>query len=132
IFTTIVGRRSLKYWIITYAQSRSYNGEDPDTFKRNRVKMAERAFLYPLSACITLPFEAIFLIYAAVSRVLMQLSIVKNVTLGFSGLLTGLAFAFDPATHKAFGEAYIQIRLNNMRRQKIQDNTSDNKVDIPL
>jgi hypothetical protein len=62
----------------------------------------------------------------------MQLSIAKNVTLGFSGLLTGLAFAFDPATHKAYGEAYSQIKLNNMRRQKINDNTSDNKVNISL
>ncbi|KXN73709.1 hypothetical protein CONCODRAFT_3267 [Conidiobolus coronatus NRRL 28638] len=132
IFTTVVGRRSLKYWIKTYAQSRSYKGEDPASFKRNRMKMAERAFLYPLATCITLPIEAIFLIVAAFGQFLIQLTVAKNVTLGLSGFLTGLAFAVDPATHKAFREAYFQIKLNIMSRQKVQDNISESTINIPL
>ncbi|KXN73706.1 hypothetical protein CONCODRAFT_3262 [Conidiobolus coronatus NRRL 28638] len=132
IFTAIIGRRSLKYWIATYAQSRSYKGEDPETFKRDRMKMAERAFLYPLATCITLPIEAIFLIFAAFDHFLIQLTIAKNVTLGLSGLLTGLAFAVDPATHKAFREAYFLIKLNTMCCQKVQNNTSDSTINIHL
>jgi hypothetical protein len=132
IFTTIAGRRSLKHWIKTYAQSRSYKGEDPNIFKRNRMKMAERAFLYPLATCITLPIEGIFLIVAAFDVFLLQLTIAKNITLGISGLLTGLAFAVDPATHKAFKEAYHHIRLYNMGCHEIQENASENNINIPL
>jgi hypothetical protein len=132
IFTTIAGRRSLKHWIKTYAQSRSYKGEDPNIFKRNRMKMAERAFLYPLATCITLPIEAIFLIFAAFGTFLIQLTVAKNITLGLSGLLTGLAFAVDPATHKAFREAYFQIKLNVKGRQKVRDNISESTINIPL
>jgi hypothetical protein len=132
IFTTIFGRRSLNNWIIVYAESRTYNGEDPDKFKRNRKRMAERAFLYPLATCITLPIEAVFLIFSGLDRFIMILAILKNVTLGIAGLLTGIAFAVDPATHKAFGEAYLQITTNCINRKHINDNISEITVNIPL
>jgi hypothetical protein len=132
IFTTIVGHRSLKNWINTYAESRSYKGEDPDMFKRNRLKMAKRAFLYPLATCITLPFEALFLILYGFGYFIIQLGYPKAITLGLSGILTGLAFSVDPATHKAFNEAYTQIKLNRISRQKMNDNRSGSTINIPL
>ncbi|KXN74333.1 hypothetical protein CONCODRAFT_2537 [Conidiobolus coronatus NRRL 28638] len=132
IFITIVGHRSLKIWINTYAESRSYKGEDPDIFKRNRMKMAKRAFLYPLATCITLPFEALFLIFYGFGYINTQLGYLKAATLGLSGILTGIAFSVDPATHKAFSEAYTQVKINRINRQQMGDNRSGSTINIPL
>jgi uncharacterized membrane protein len=132
ILTTFIGRSSLKNWINTYADSRTYNGEDPDNFKRTRMKMAERAFLYPLATCITLPFEAMFFILGVLGYFIIQLGYLKAVTIGSSGLLTGLAFAVDPATHKAFAEAYSQIKLNDISKQKCNEDRCKSTINIPL
>jgi hypothetical protein len=132
IFTTVKGHRSLNIWIKTYAESRSYQGEDPRSFKKERMKMAERAFLYPLSTCITLPFEAIFLILFGCGYFVFELGIPKAITLGLSGLLTGIAFAIDPATHKAFSAAYSQIRGKSKCKRSFNNSSSASNSTIPL
>jgi uncharacterized membrane protein len=132
ILTTFIGRSSLKNWINAYANSCTYNEEDPDSFKRTRMKMAERAFLYPLATCITLPFEAMFFILGVLGYFVIHLAYLKAVTIGLSGLLTGLAFAVDPATHHAFAEAYSQIKLIGISRQKSNEDRCKSTVNIPL
>jgi hypothetical protein len=132
IVTTIVGRNSLNIWIKTYAESRSYQGEDPRKFKKERMKMAERAFLYPLATCITLPIEATFLILYGCGYFIFDLGIPKAITLGLSGLLTGIAFAIDPATHKAFSVAYSQITGKVNRQRAYKNGSAVNNSAIPL
>ncbi|KXN73723.1 hypothetical protein CONCODRAFT_3283 [Conidiobolus coronatus NRRL 28638] len=132
IFTTIVGRRSLRKWIDTYADARSNQNIDQDKFKRDRKKMAERSFLYPLSACITLPAEAVFLYLNAFNIYIFELSIVMAVTVGISGLLTFLAFAVDPAAHKSFTSAYRQIKDRRLYSHSVKDNISETTAHIPL
>ncbi|KXN73713.1 hypothetical protein CONCODRAFT_3272 [Conidiobolus coronatus NRRL 28638] len=110
IFTTIVGHRYLNNWINTYAESRSYSGENQTKFKLDRKKMATRSFLYPLSTCITLPFEAVFLYLTASGAYALDMAIPMAIGSCLSGVLTAIAFSIDPAAHKAFKSAYNQIR----------------------
>ncbi|KXN73710.1 hypothetical protein CONCODRAFT_3269 [Conidiobolus coronatus NRRL 28638] len=124
IYTTIVGHRSLSKWINTYATSRSLTGEDKELFKKERKKLAERSFLYPLSTCITLPVETAFLILYGFGSFNQKLGTPKAITLGLSGLLTGIAFAIDPATHKAFSSAWLTIRQKRLGHHHIEDNSS--------
>jgi hypothetical protein len=132
VFTTVASHRNLNKYINVFSATLTEQGENHDLIIRERRKMAIRSFLYPLATCITLPFEAIFIILYGFGLFVFQLGYPTAVTLGLSGLLTGLAFAFDPATHKAFTEAYSQIRLNINCRQKINDNTSESSINIPL
>ncbi|KXN73725.1 hypothetical protein CONCODRAFT_3285 [Conidiobolus coronatus NRRL 28638] len=132
LYTTIVGRISLNKWINTYAEARSNQSIDQDKFKRDRKKMAERSFLYPLSACITLPVEALFLYLNAFGIYIFELSIVMAVTVGISGLLTFLAFAVDPAAHKSFTSAYRQIKDGRLYSHSVKDNISETAAHIPL
>lgn len=132
IFTTFVGHRSLKKWIDTYADARSNQEMDQAQFKKDRKKMAERSFLYPLSACITLPAEAIFLYLNAFNIYIFELSIVMAVTVGISGFLTFLAFSVDPAAHKSFTSAYRQIRDRRIYGNSDKDNISNTTAHFPL
>jgi hypothetical protein len=132
IFTTIVGRRSLNKWINSYADNRTRRLDDQNKFKRDRRKMATRSFLYPLATCITLPFEALLLILNSFGIMVLQISIPKTITVGLSGLLTGLAFALDPAAHKAFYSAYTQIREKRKESKPFKDDITNYADDIPL
>ncbi|KXN73719.1 hypothetical protein CONCODRAFT_3279 [Conidiobolus coronatus NRRL 28638] len=132
LFITIVGHRSLNKWINTYAEARSNQGMDQVQFKRDRKKMAERSFLYPLSTCITLPAEAIFLFLNAFGIYIFELSIVMAATIGISGFLTCLAFSADPAAHKSFTSAYYQIKTKWLHSHPVKDDSSEKTVNIPL
>ncbi|KXN73727.1 hypothetical protein CONCODRAFT_3287 [Conidiobolus coronatus NRRL 28638] len=132
IFTTIVGHQSLNKWINNYAEARSNQLIDQAKFIKDRKKMAERAFLYPLSACITLPPEAAFHFFNAFGISVLELGITMSVTVGLSGLLTCLAFSFDPAGHKSFKLAYSQIKDDQLYTQSVNDNISESTVHIPL
>jgi membrane-bound ClpP family serine protease len=94
--------------------------------------MAQRSFLYPLSTCITLPFEAIFLILYGCGLFVFELGIPKAITLGLSGLLTGIAFVIDPATHQAFKSAYYQVTNKNQCKKFNGDKFLNTTDDIPL
>jgi hypothetical protein len=132
IFTTIVGHRSLNAWINKYADSRSYKGEDPTKFKKDRRKMAVRSFLYPLSTCITLPFEGLFFILNAFNIYIFEITIPNVLGTGLSGVLTALAFSIDPSTHKAFAAAYAQVRHKLSNREGFNDNISESTDTISL
>ncbi|KXN72648.1 hypothetical protein CONCODRAFT_4510 [Conidiobolus coronatus NRRL 28638] len=47
LVTTVIGHRSLTKWINSYANSNLREDSDQDNFKKQRLKMAERSFLYP-------------------------------------------------------------------------------------
>ncbi|KXN74336.1 hypothetical protein CONCODRAFT_2540 [Conidiobolus coronatus NRRL 28638] len=132
IFTTIVGRQSLNKWINSYADNRNRRLDDQNKFKSDRKKMASRSFLYPLATCVTLPFEALLLILNSFGIMVLQISIPKTITVGLSGLLTGLAFAFDPASHKAFYSAYTQIREKMNGCKPFKDDMTNYADNIPL
>ncbi|KXN73731.1 hypothetical protein CONCODRAFT_3291 [Conidiobolus coronatus NRRL 28638] len=132
VFTTIVGHRSLNKWINTYANSRSYTGDDQNRFKSDRKKMAERSFLYPLSTLITLPFEAIFLYLTASGIYVFNLVTLMALSTGLSGVLTAIAFAIDPAAHKAFKSAYNKLTDKSRSHKTINDGMSENTSIIPL
>jgi hypothetical protein len=132
LFTTIVGHRSLNKWINTYAEARSNQGIDQAKFKRDRKKMAERDFLYPLSTCITLPFEAAFLYLNAFGIFVFQLGIGMAFTVGISGLLAFIAFCVDPAAHNSITSAYRLIKELKPYGHQARDNISESTVHIPL
>jgi hypothetical protein len=131
ITTTVVCHRNLNRYINVFSATLAEQGDNQDLLVKERRKMAVRTFLYPLAAFITLPFEAIFLIFAAFGTFLIQLTIIKNLTLGISGLLTGIAFAIDPSTHSAFKTAYYLFKNRN-NPKKLDDNQTNNLNDIPL
>ncbi|KXN73708.1 hypothetical protein CONCODRAFT_3266 [Conidiobolus coronatus NRRL 28638] len=132
ITTTVVCHRNLNKYINVFSATLAEQGDSQDLLIKERRKMAFRTFLYPLAAFITLPFEAIFLIFAAFGTFLIQLTIIKNLTLGISGLLTGIAFAIDPSTHSAFKSAYHQFKNRNHLKKEANDHQFKNPNDIPL
>jgi hypothetical protein len=132
IFTTIVGHQSLNKWINNYAEAHSNQLTDQAKFIKDRKKMAERAFLYPLSACITLPPESAFHFFNAFGISVLELGIAMSVTVGFSGLLTCLAFSVDPAAHNSFKSAYFQIKNSLLYNKSAEDNISETTAHIPL
>ncbi|KXN73707.1 hypothetical protein CONCODRAFT_3263 [Conidiobolus coronatus NRRL 28638] len=132
ITTTIVCHRNLNKYINVFSATLAEQGDNQDLLVNERRKMAFRTFLYPLAAFITLPFEAIFLIFAAFGTFLIQLTIIKNLTLGISGLLTGIAFAIDPSTHSAFKSAYYLVKYRNSPKKDLEDHQFNNSNDIPL
>ncbi|KXN73705.1 hypothetical protein CONCODRAFT_3261 [Conidiobolus coronatus NRRL 28638] len=132
LFTTIASHRNLNKYINVFSATLTGQGDDQALLVMERRKMAVRSFLYPLSACITLPIQAIFLIFAAFGTFLIQLTIAKNVTLGLSGLLTGIAFAIDPSTHSAFRSAYYRINNRYHMKKDLEDRQLKCQNDIPL
>jgi hypothetical protein len=128
IFTTIVGHQSLNKWINSYADNCTRRLDDQNKFKRERRKMAIRSFLYPLATCITLPFEALLLILNSFGIMILQISIPKTITVG----LSGLAFAFDPAAHKAFYSAYGQIKEKRHKCKLFKNDINNYTDNIPL
>jgi hypothetical protein len=132
LFTTIIGHKSLNKWINTYAEARTNQNMDQVQFKKDRKKMAERSFLYPLSTCITLPIEAVFLFLNAFGIYIFELSIGMAITVGISGLLTCLAFSADPAAHKSFVSAYYQVKDKWLYSHSIKEKSSENIDQIPL
>jgi hypothetical protein len=110
IFITVAGHRNLNKWINVYSATLTPSANNHEQLIKDRRKMAVRSFLYPLSTCITLPFECIFLLLNAGNIFVFQLTILMAITIGISGLLTGLAFAIDPATHSSFKSAYYQLK----------------------
>jgi hypothetical protein len=131
IVTTILGRRNLKKYINVFSATLTDSGDNYDQIIRDRKKMAERSFLYPLSTCITLPIEAIFLIMYGFGSFNQKLGTPKAITLGLSGVLTGIAFAIDPATRIAFRSAYRKFKYGNLDKSITNDQFKDNH-NIPL
>ncbi|KXN73728.1 hypothetical protein CONCODRAFT_3288 [Conidiobolus coronatus NRRL 28638] len=113
IFITVAGHRNLNKWINVYSATLTQGANNQEQLIKDRRKLALRSFLYPLSTCITLPFECIFLILNAANIFVLELGTVMAVTIGISGLLTGIAFSVDPATHIAFKSAYYQLKYAN-------------------
>ncbi|KXN73722.1 hypothetical protein CONCODRAFT_77220, partial [Conidiobolus coronatus NRRL 28638] len=113
IFITVTGHRNLNKWINAYSATLAPSENDHEQLIKDRRKMAARSFLYPLSACITLPIECIFLFLNAGNVYVSVLTILMALTIGISGLLTGLAFAIDPATQKSFKSAYRTLKYRN-------------------
>jgi hypothetical protein len=132
VYTTIVCRYYLSNWINKYTSNHSESDQDQDEVKRSRKKMATRSFLYPLSTIITLPFEAIFLIFNACGIMVIELAAIMATTTGLAGVLTALAFALDPASHKAFASAYSQLFIQKKGHQAIKDSPSADNSIIPL
>ncbi|KXN74340.1 hypothetical protein CONCODRAFT_2545 [Conidiobolus coronatus NRRL 28638] len=132
ITTTVIGHRSLSKWINNYANSHNFDGKNKSQFIKERRKMAERSFLYPLSTILTLPFETIFLILIACGKFVPQLTIPMAVFSSISGLLTGIAFAIDPAVHSALREAYCNIRGEKNNCQISPNNASESSSTGPL
>jgi hypothetical protein len=132
VYTTIAGHRNLNKWINVYSATITEHGEHQDELLKYRKKMAQRSFLYPLSTCITLPFEAIFLILFGCGLFVFELGIPKAITLGLSGLLTGIAFVIDPATHQAIKSVYHKYMNKNGDTKNHYDKYLTNSNDISL
>ncbi|KXN73716.1 hypothetical protein CONCODRAFT_3276 [Conidiobolus coronatus NRRL 28638] len=134
IVSTVICRYYLANWINKYSSNHSDPGQsqDQDEFKKARKKMATRSFLYPLSTCITLPFEAIFLIFNACGIMVIELAALMATTTGLAGVLTAVAFSLDPAAHKAFASAYSQLFIQKKGHQSINDSASESTTIIPL
>ncbi|KXN74334.1 hypothetical protein CONCODRAFT_2538 [Conidiobolus coronatus NRRL 28638] len=132
IYTSVTGHRNLNKWINVYSATITERGENHEELLKYRKKMAQRSFLYPLSTCITLPFEAIFLILYGCGFFVFELGIPKAITLGLSGLLTGIAFVIDPATHQAFKSAYCQVMNKNNDIKVISERNLNNSIDLTL
>jgi hypothetical protein len=132
IFTTIVSHRNLNKYINVFSATLTEQGQNHDLIIKERRKMAVRSFLYPLATCITLPFEALFLILYGFGYFIIQLGYPKAITLGLSGTLTGIAFAIDPATHSAFKSAYYQFKNRNHPKKELDDCNFKDFNDIPL
>ncbi|KXN73704.1 hypothetical protein CONCODRAFT_3260 [Conidiobolus coronatus NRRL 28638] len=132
VYTSIAGHRNLNKWVNVYSATIVEHGEHQDELLKYRKKMAQRSFLYPLSTCITLPFEAIFLILFGCGLFVFELGIPKAITLGLSGLLTGIAFVIDPATHIAFKSAYNQFMNKNNDMKNSYDRYLTTSNDIAL
>jgi hypothetical protein len=132
IFTTIMGHRNLNKWIDVYSNTISERGEHIDKLTQDRRKMASRSFLYPLSTCITLIFEALLLILNAFGIMILEISIPKTITVGLSGFLTALAFSIDPATHIAFKSAYYQIKNRKLDKKADYEQYGFSNNDINL
>ncbi|KXN73717.1 hypothetical protein CONCODRAFT_3277 [Conidiobolus coronatus NRRL 28638] len=118
IFTTVKSHGNLNKWIDAVSATITEQGGDRDQLIRERKKIAFRSFLYPLSTCITLPFEAFFLIANGSGKMVIELAILMALTTGLSGILTALAFAVDPITHNAFKSAYSQIKHRNIYKKE--------------
>ncbi|KXN73726.1 hypothetical protein CONCODRAFT_3286 [Conidiobolus coronatus NRRL 28638] len=110
IFITVAGHRNLNKWINVYSATLTQGTKNQEQLIKDRRKMALRSFLYPLSTCITLPFECIFHFFAAANMLVLTLGVIMTFTIAISGLLTGIAFTIDPATHIAFKSAYYQLK----------------------
>jgi hypothetical protein len=110
VFVTISGRRNLNKWINVYSATLTQGANNQEQLIKDRRKMALRSFLYPLSTCITLPFECIFHFFAAASMLVNTLGVIMTFTIGISGFLTGIAFIIDPATNITFKSAYYQLK----------------------
>jgi hypothetical protein len=108
LVTTVVGHRSLTKWINSYANSNLKQDSDQEKFKKQRRKMAERSFLYPLATLITLPAETIFNYLNVLGRREPKVIIAMTLTGGLSGLLTAGAFLIDPAAWSAFQAAKLK------------------------
>jgi hypothetical protein len=121
IFITVTGHRNLNKWINAYSATMAPGQVDTEQLIKDRRKMASRSFLYPLSACITLPFECIFLFLNAGNKYVSVLTILMAITVGISGLLTGLAFAIDPATKKSFISAYRTLKYGNSDKKHSEE-----------
>jgi hypothetical protein len=132
IFTTVASHRNLNKYINVYSVTLTEQGENHDLITRERRKMAVRSFLYPLATCVTLPFEAIFIILYGFGLFVFQLGYPTAATLGLSGLLTGIAFAVDPATHSAFRSAYYQLKNRKHSKKEFDNYQFNNPNDIPL
>jgi hypothetical protein len=132
ITTTVACHRNLNKYINVFSATLAEQGDNQELLVMERKKMAFRTFLYPLAAFITLPIEGIFLIVAAFDVFLLQLTIAKNLTLGISGLLTGIAFAIDPSTSLAFRADYYHFKNRNNPKKDLDDYQLNNPNDIPL
>jgi hypothetical protein len=121
IFITITGHRNLNKWINAYSATLTPGANNNEQLIKDRRKMASRSFLYPLSACITLPFECIFLFLNAGNIYISVLTILMALTIGISGLLTGIAFAIDPATKISFKSAYNTLKYRNSDKKHSEE-----------
>jgi hypothetical protein len=123
VFITITGHRNLNKWINVYSSTLTDGVNDQEQLIKNRRKMAVRSFLYPLSTCITLPFECIFLILNAANVYVPALTICMAITIGISGLLTGIAFIVDPATKLSFKSGYRKLKYGNSDKKVTEEFT---------
>jgi hypothetical protein len=110
VYITIAGHRNLNKWVNVYSATLTEGANNQEQLIKDRRKLALRSFLYPLSTCITLPFECIFLLLNAGNIFVFPLGVAMSFTVCVSGLLTGIAFAIDPATRTAFKSAYFQLK----------------------
>jgi hypothetical protein len=113
IFTIVSCRRNLNKWINAFSATITERGDNLDQVIQDRRKIAVRSFLYPLSTCITLPFEAIFLYMTAAGAYALDMAIPMALGSGLAGFLTFAAFAVDPSTYQAFKSAYYHIKHKN-------------------
>ncbi|KXN73718.1 hypothetical protein CONCODRAFT_3278 [Conidiobolus coronatus NRRL 28638] len=107
-------------------------GGDRDHLINERRKLAFRSFLYPLSTIVTLPFEAIFLIFNGFGAYVIELFVVMVIGSGLSGVLTALAFGVDPATHKSFKTAYYLVKNRNSHKKDLDEQYGLGSNDIQL
>jgi hypothetical protein len=139
LFTIVIGiltivscRRNLNKWINVFSSTLTEHEDNLDQLIQERRKIAIRSFLYPLSTCITLPFEAIFLFLTATEAYPFNMSIPMNLTTDLAGILTAAAFSIDPSTHQSFKSAYHQIKYENRDKKDSLDNFGVNNNDIAL
>ncbi|KXN73736.1 hypothetical protein CONCODRAFT_3296 [Conidiobolus coronatus NRRL 28638] len=132
IFTTVACRRNLNKWINAFTATQNENNYNQESVIKYRKKMAERSFLYPLSTCITLPFEALFFILNAFNVYVLELTIPNILGTGLSGVLTAIAFAIDPATHQAFRAAYRQLAKGSSDDKLPEYQYTESNNDIAL
>lgn len=131
IFTTVKSHANLNKWIDAVSATITEQGGNRDQLIKERRKIAFRSFLYPLSTCITLPFEAFFLIANGFGKMVMGLAILMALTTGLAGILTALAFAVDPVTHKSFNSAYNMVK-NRIYHIKTDEQYGFSNNDIQL
>jgi hypothetical protein len=97
VATYFISRRSFKNMITDYANLHIENVHEQDLFKSNRIKMAERSFLYPLATVITLPSPIALSVMDVVDHYSTVIYIFMALSQGVSGILTFIAFVLDPA-----------------------------------
>ncbi|KXN66315.1 hypothetical protein CONCODRAFT_20297 [Conidiobolus coronatus NRRL 28638] len=97
VATYFISRRSFKNMITDYANLHIENVNEQDLFKSNRIKMAERSFLYPLATVITLPSPIALSVMDVIDYYPTAIYYLMVLTQGISGILTFIAFVLDPA-----------------------------------
>ncbi|KXN73715.1 hypothetical protein CONCODRAFT_3274 [Conidiobolus coronatus NRRL 28638] len=131
VLTIVFCRRNLNKWINAFSSTITNSQDNLDQLIQDRRKIAIRSFLYPMSTCITLPFEAVFLLMNAAGAYGFVVAIPMAITSGLAGVLTAAAFIIDPSTQQSFKSAYYHVKYKNSDKEQEGDYGGDNN-DIAL